>query len=113
MITVYGGGSWGTALAHVLASAGREVSLLLRDEAVAAAVNERHENPRYLPGLPLAPSLRAVTDSSVLGASDVWVLAVPCQNQRGALEAARTLLRPLLSMPRKASNWIRSSRFPW
>ena len=94
MITVYGGGSWGTALAHVLASAGREVSLLLRDEAVAAAVNERHENPRYLPGLPLAPSLRAVTDSSVLGASDVWVLAVPCQNQRGALEAARTLLRP-------------------
>ena len=94
MITVYGGGSWGTALAHVLASAGREVSLLLRDEAVAAAVNERHENPRYLPGLPLAPSLRAVTDSPVLGAREVWVLAVPCQNQRGALEAARTLLRP-------------------
>lgn len=84
----------GDGAGHVLASAGREVSLLLRDEAVAAAVNERHEDPRYLPGLPLAPSLRAVTDSSVLGASDVWVLAVPCQNQRGALEAARTLLRP-------------------
>ena len=57
MITVYGGGSWGTALGHVLASAGHETTLLLRDEEVARAVNERHENPRYLAGLPLAPSL--------------------------------------------------------
>ena len=48
MITVYGGGSWGTALAHVLASTGREVSLLLRDTTVAEAINRHHENPRYL-----------------------------------------------------------------
>lgn len=94
MITVYGGGSWGTALAHVLASAGRDVALLLRDEAVAEAVNERHENPRYLAGLPLASSLGAVTDLSVLGESEVWVLAVPCQHQRAVLEAAREFLRP-------------------
>ena len=46
MITVYGGGSWGTALAHVLASTGREVSLLLRDTTVAEAINRHHENPR-------------------------------------------------------------------
>lgn len=94
MITVYGGGSWGTALGHVLASAGHEATLLLRDKEVARAVNERHENPRYLAGLPLAPSLRAVTDTAVLKDSDVWVLAVPCQSQRGVLESVRELARP-------------------
>ncbi len=94
MITVYGGGSWGTALGHVLASAGHETTLLLRDEEVARAVNERHENPRYLAGLPLAPSLRAVTDTAILKDSDVWVLAVPCQSQRNVLESVRELARP-------------------
>lgn len=91
-ITVYGGGSWGTALAHVLACAGRDVTLLMRDEAVTAAVNERHVNPRYLPGCRLHEGVRAATDPAVLGVSEVWVVAVPCQNQRRALESVRPLL---------------------
>ena len=52
-VTVYGGGSWGTALAHALACGGHGTRLLVRDATVAEAVNERHENPRYLPGLRL------------------------------------------------------------
>ncbi len=92
--TVYGGGSWGTALAHVLAAAGRDVTLLLRDPDVAGAVNARHENPRYLPGLTLHPGVKAATDARVLGASDLWVVAVPCQSQRKALEDVRDFLRP-------------------
>ncbi len=93
-VTVYGGGNWGTALAHVLACGGRGTRLLVRDAAVAEAVNKRHENPRYLPGLRLHAGVLAVTDPSVLAESDVWVLAVPCQSQRGALEDVRSLLRP-------------------
>lgn len=93
-VTVYGGGSWGTALAHVLACGGRDTRLLMRDAAVAEAVNTRHENPRYLPGLALHPALQAVTDSAALAESDLWVLAVPCQSQRAALEGARDHLRP-------------------
>ena len=45
-ITVAGGGSWGTALAHLLAVRGHRTRLWLRDAAVAEAINTRHENPR-------------------------------------------------------------------
>ena len=48
-VSVAGGGSWGTALAHLLAARGLPVTLWLRDADVARSVNEDHENPRYLP----------------------------------------------------------------
>ncbi len=91
---VVGGGSWGTALAHLLAVGGHEVRLVLRDAAVAAAVNSRHENPRYLPGRRLHPAVRAETTSAVLAEADVTVLAVPCQQVRSFLETAKSRLAP-------------------
>ena len=66
-ICVAGGGSWGTALAHLLATNGYKTSLWLRDAAVAEAVCKCHENPRYLPGFALHPSLDATTDPAVMG----------------------------------------------
>lgn len=91
---VAGGGSWGTALSHVLAAAGHETTLVLRDETVARAVNERHENPRYLPGKALHPKVTATTDLQALQACDVVVLAVPCQHQRSWLKSAGAFLSP-------------------
>ena len=93
-ITVYGGGSWGTALAHVLAYSGRKVCLLLRDKDIAVSINKKRENSRYLPGLILHPNVKASTDRGILAESDIWVLAVPCQNQRQTLTEAASLLRP-------------------
>ena len=89
---VAGGGSWGTALSHVLATAGHETTLVLRDENVARAINERHENPRYLPGKKLHDKVTASTDLHALQACDVLVLAVPCQHQRSWLRDAGQLL---------------------
>ena len=85
-ICVAGGGSWGTALAHLLAANGYDTCLWLRDAAVAEAVTAHHENPRYLPGFALHPSLSASTAPSILG-RDIVVLAVPCQQLRGWLAA--------------------------
>ena len=85
-ICVAGGGSWGTALAHLLAANGYDTCLWLRDAAVAESVNTHHKNPRYLPGFALHPSLSASTAPSVLG-RDIVVLAVPCQQLRGWLAA--------------------------
>ncbi len=89
---VAGGGSWGTALSHVLATAGHETTLVLRDEQVARAVNERHENPRYLPGRSLHRGVTATTDPHALQRCDVLVLAVPCQHQRSWLQSMKTLI---------------------
>lgn len=91
-VSVAGGGSWGTALAHVLACAGHDVTLVLRDEAVAESIREHHENPRYLPGRIIHDRVRASTDTKDLSGRDILVLAVPCQHQRSYLEKVRTLL---------------------
>lgn len=88
-IAVAGGGSWGTALAHLLAVGGHEVRLVLRDAAVAEAVNTRQENPRYLPGRELHRAVRAGTNPALLAGRDLVVLAVPCQQVRSFLEQAR------------------------
>ena len=92
--TVAGGGSWGTALAHVLASAGHKVTILLRDEAVAKAINETRENPRYLPGRPLHENVQATVDPNALCECDILVLAVPCQHQRQWLKEFGRRLHP-------------------
>lgn len=84
-VAVAGGGSWGTALAHVLAVRGHEVRLILRDNAVADAVNECHENPRYLPGRTLHSSVTASTKPADMAGRDLVVLAVPCQQVRDFL----------------------------
>lgn len=49
-VVVFGGGSFGTAIAAALARQKPDlvVSMWLRDEAVCAAINEQHCNPRYL-----------------------------------------------------------------
>jgi NADPH:quinone reductase-like Zn-dependent oxidoreductase len=73
-IAVLGAGSWGTALAAVARTAGREVTLWGRDEAVLAAVS-LGENPRYLPGVPLPGGIKATADlaEAVAGAEAVLV----------------------------------------
>ena len=86
-ITVIGGGSWGTALAHVMADKQYEVTLLTRDPAQAEDINLHHSNPRYLPGLALSPRVRAGTDAKdALKDAAICILAVPCQFLRGRLE---------------------------
>lgn len=78
---VLGAGSWGTALAHVLALGGEEVPLWGRDGALMAEMARRRENPRYLPGRPLAPSVRPTAElDAALAGAELVVLAVPCQS---------------------------------
>lgn len=91
-VAVAGGGSWGTALAHVLASAGHDVTLVLREPAVESAVNERHENPRYLPGKALHPGVKASLSPDAIRHCNLLVLAVPCQHQRAWLASMRPVI---------------------
>lgn len=92
-VAVLGAGSWGTAFAKVLADAGREVTLWARRPEVAAAVNERHVNPDYLPGVELPALLTATTNAAAaLDGVDAVVLAVPSQTLRANLVTWADLL---------------------
>src|SRR3546814_20543284 len=73
-IGVIGAGAWGTALAQVAAQGEREVVLWAREPEVVAAINESHENPLFLAGVPLSPAIRAtgsLDDLAGLGALPV------------------------------------------
>jgi glycerol-3-phosphate dehydrogenase (NAD(P)+) len=94
-VAVLGAGSWGTTFAKVLADAGREVRLWARRPEVAAAVNERHGNPDYLPGIVLPSRLTATCDpGEALEGADAVVFAVPSQTLRANLEGWRDRLPP-------------------
>ena len=85
-ITVIGGGSWGTALANLLAHKGLFVSILVRRKEAAEEITQRHENSRYLPGFALSPALWASCDpKEALQDADICLLAVPCQEMRATL----------------------------
>jgi glycerol-3-phosphate dehydrogenase (NAD(P)+) len=94
-VAVLGAGSWGTAFAKVMADAGREVRLWARRPEVAAAVNEEHANPDYLPGIVLPTLLTATADpAEALHGADAVVFAVPSQTLRANLANWRDLLPP-------------------
>mgnify|MGYP001544343746 FL=1 len=92
---VIGAGSWGTAFAQVLVDAGTDTVVCARRTELADAINERHENPDYLPGISLPPDLRATADpKEALKGADIVVLAVPSQTLRANLVELVDLLAP-------------------
>ncbi|MCQ9677099.1 NAD(P)H-dependent glycerol-3-phosphate dehydrogenase [Corynebacterium sp. BF-R-2] len=92
-VAVMGAGSWGTTLAKVFADAGNEVRLWARRAELAEAINTRHENPDYLPDLPLPESIQATTDpAQALGDASIVIFGVPSQTLRANLEDWAPLL---------------------
>jgi glycerol-3-phosphate dehydrogenase (NAD(P)+) len=80
---VFGTGSWGTAFSIVLADAGNEVVMAGRRAEVADAVNTRHENAEYFPGIRLPDTIRATTDpAEALAGADFMMLTIPAQSLR-------------------------------
>lgn len=96
---VLGAGSWGTALALLLAEgpAGEPVEVRLWDRtpALIEALGGDRENTRYLPGFSLPPSLLPVADiAPALQDAACVVIAVPSGAVREVLEAAAPYLPP-------------------
>jgi glycerol-3-phosphate dehydrogenase (NAD(P)+) len=91
-IAVVGAGAWGTALANVIARAGRNVLLATRDRAGAEALTARRESPR-LPGAHLDERVGVAPLAPEVGRYDAILLAVPAQQLRGAARAIAPELR--------------------
>jgi len=54
-VAVVGGGSWGTALANMLAEKGIAVTLWVFEEDLCEEMQKTRENTLYLPGVQLSP----------------------------------------------------------
>jgi glycerol-3-phosphate dehydrogenase (NAD(P)+) len=93
---VVGGGAWGTALAQVAAAGGEEVLLWAREAEVVEAVNADHLNPLFLPGIPLAPTIRAVGDLAALEPCEALLIVSPAQHLRSVLAGLPEGARPLV-----------------
>ena len=76
-LAVIGAGAWGTAIADLLARGGHEAALWAHEPDVVAAVNARHENERFLRGVPLHAGVRATGDvaDAVKGADLIFLVA--------------------------------------
>jgi glycerol-3-phosphate dehydrogenase (NAD(P)+) len=98
-LAIIGGGAWGTALAIVACRAGSKPVVWARNPNAVAAINDRRENPSFLPGVALDPGIAATTDfGTAIADAEAVVLAVPAQILRGVLETHRHLFRPGLPL---------------
>jgi glycerol-3-phosphate dehydrogenase (NAD(P)+) len=93
-VAVVGAGSWGTAVAALLAPKG-DVVLWARDPALAGQIDAAKENPRYLPDIALPDQLAATADlRDACATADVVVLAVPSHGMRTVLDHAAPVIAP-------------------
>jgi len=92
--TVFVAGSWGTALASVLADNGLDVLLWTRSEGQAAEINERRTNEKYVPGAKLAPNVRATTRIDEAAAhGDLLLFVAPSSAMRDVARQAKPYVR--------------------
>lgn len=85
-VAVLGGGSFGTALANLIAANGCPVLLWMRDPAQAAAIRETGKNPRYLKDIQLKPGITATSDLvPVLEQCGLIFVALPSMALRAVL----------------------------
>jgi glycerol-3-phosphate dehydrogenase (NAD(P)+) len=85
---VIGAGSWGTAMAVLLARGGLEVQLGCRTREQAEAIAARRENQRYMPNvrLPEGVAVKRAADIELAG-NDLVCLAVPSASLPAAVGA--------------------------
>ena len=84
-VGVLGAGAWGTALAQMLASDGREVLIWAREPELVAEINSARTNSIYLPTATLAETIRATGDLAELGALDTLLVVTPAQHTGSVL----------------------------
>ena len=88
-LAVIGAGAWGTALGVVAALAGRKVTLWARESDVVDSINSKHENARFLPGVPLPPAIVATGDMETAATADALLIGAPAQHLRDTLAALK------------------------
>ena len=93
-IAVLGGGSFGTAIANIIALNGHHTYLWMRDAVRAERCQQERENHQYLPGYPLSDNLSIVSDLELAVAqSDLVFVSIPSKSFREVARKAAPFLR--------------------
>lgn len=93
-LAVVGAGAWGTALAKVASRDSRSIDLWVYEANLVNAINEKHENLVFLPGVALPESIRATSNLADVARADILFLAMPAQYMRAVLQSLKKDLRP-------------------
>lgn len=94
-ISVIGAGSWGTAIAVLLAKKGYDVGLWAREDSVATEINQSYHNPLYLKDIKIPPNVHATTDpAEALENARTVALVPPSHAMRSVLKNIKEFLRP-------------------
>ncbi|MGF2616876.1 NAD(P)H-dependent glycerol-3-phosphate dehydrogenase [Rossellomorea vietnamensis] len=89
-VTVLGAGSWGTALAMVLADNKHRVNLWGHNAVLMEEINTRHTNEKYLKGIQLPKGIIGHTDLvKALEGAETVILAVPTKAVREVLQKVK------------------------
>jgi glycerol-3-phosphate dehydrogenase (NAD(P)+) len=98
-LAVIGAGSWGTALAMVLADNGHEVRLWSHNENQVQEINKFHTNKKYLPEVVLPDNIVGYASlSEALAGIEKMILAVPTKAIRKVLGKIRAIQQIPLSI---------------
>ncbi|MBD8070262.1 NAD(P)H-dependent glycerol-3-phosphate dehydrogenase [Bacillus sp. PS06] len=98
-VVIIGAGSWGTALALVLADNGHEVRLWGHNKEQITEINQLHTNSKYLPDVELPASIVGYSDlKSALEGIHTIVLAVPTKAIREVLNQVSTMTSTALTV---------------
>ncbi|MBD7906966.1 NAD(P)H-dependent glycerol-3-phosphate dehydrogenase [Sporosarcina gallistercoris] len=93
-VSVIGAGSWGTALAFVLAENGHDCLIWGRRQEQTTEINEQHTNKAYLKNCRLPESLKASSDlGQAVEHGDILVIAVPTKGMREIGSQLNDLIR--------------------
>jgi glycerol-3-phosphate dehydrogenase (NAD(P)+) len=85
--------------------------LWARRQSTVDTINDHHENPDYLEGLPLHPRLTATTSlKDAVFEADVVVVGVPSQSFRATLTDIADFLRPWIPLVSLSKGLERGSR---
>lgn len=92
-VTVFGTGSFGTALANVLAENGHQVLMWGKNEQTINEINSQHINSKYLKNAQLNDSIVATLDiNSAVSFSEVYLMALPTKAMREVAKSIDSLL---------------------
>ena len=93
-IGVLGGGSWGTALAVLLANKDMDVDIWLRDKNQISQILLERENKKYLPNIKLPLNINLMDDvEKAIYNKDVILLSIPTHGVRETLK----LIKPYIN----------------